>query len=566
MLTLPPIVKGSEARSGAQGGKGSGTTPTKGNSQHRGPASLGARGAEAGGRTTHRAARRRGGGPVLDSPPTEVESERRLPRTERVALHVDPLRDVCTSLLRDGHVGAFTELFRAVRERRAARLAADPGSALALEPPLEQHPRELRDLAALLSRAEDAARAGDADAQCQTLLSMAERFRGSGVAPWLEGRALHLCLEAAREAGGGPREAEALARLGEARHGHGDLEGALPVLRDYHALVRAQGWRDASGREHEARSSTLLSRLLTELGRRALDRGEAHESLGPLQEALSLARHGQESRAQQEASYWLGLALLDTGDTDSALQRLLAAEELSVALKDAAARARATRSVAEALLRLGRVSEAQRSLERLLEATRQSGGQEEELLDASCRLADIHLAKGSAQAACLGPCSRCPRAPPRLEGLAPRILPGGRVGSRGGRGQGGGGERRRLRDPPGGRGPERSSGGGGGRDLGMSGVKGLVGPPSRGRVVLLVYVSPPRLAPSLRSVGVGTSLLKATSDFQITAAPPSPTHLRTYARTAQRDAPLHWHEWPGVALTRDAFCCCQDERTLPTPL
>ncbi|XP_061419813.1 tetratricopeptide repeat protein 29-like isoform X1 [Lethenteron reissneri] len=400
MLTLPPIVKGSEARSGAQGGKGSGTTPTKGNSHHRGPASLGARGAEAGGRTTHRAARRRGGGPVLNSPPTEVESERRLPRTERVALHVDPLRDVCTSLLRDGHVGAFTELFRAVRERRAARLAADPGSTLALEPPLEQHPRELHDLAALLSRAEDAARAGDADAQCQTLLSLAERFRGSGVAPWLEGRALRLCLEASREAGGGPREAEALARLGEARHGHGDLEGALPVLRDYHALVRAQGWRDASGREHEARSSTLLSRLLTELGRRALDRGEAHESLGPLQEALSLARHGQESRAQQEASYWLGLALLDTGDTDSALQRLLAAEELSVALQDAAARARATRSVAEALLRLGRVSEAQRSLERLLEATRQSGGQEEELLDASCRLADIHLAKGSARTAC----------------------------------------------------------------------------------------------------------------------------------------------------------------------
>ncbi|XP_032812237.2 tetratricopeptide repeat protein 29 [Petromyzon marinus] len=403
MLTLPPIVKGSEARSGAQGGKpqGSGTTPTKGTSQHRrGPASLGAREPEAGGRTTHRAARRQNGGLALDSPPAEVESERRPPRTETVALRVDPLRDVCTSLLRDGHVGAFAELFRAVRERRAARLAADPGSALALEPPLEQQPRELCDLAALLSRAEDAARAGDADAQCQTLLSMAERFRGSDVAPWLEGRALRLCLEAAREAGGGPREAEALARLGEARHGHGDLEGALPILRDYHALVRAQGWRDASGREHEARSSTLLSRLLTELGRRALDRGEAHESLGPLQEALSLACHGQESRAQQEASYWLGLALLDTGDTDSALQRLLAAEELSAALKDAAARARAARSVAEALLRLGRVSEAQRSLERLLEASRQSRGQEAELLDASCRLADIHLAKGSARTAC----------------------------------------------------------------------------------------------------------------------------------------------------------------------
>ncbi|KAI1883654.1 hypothetical protein AGOR_G00233790 [Albula goreensis] len=183
--------------------------------------------------------------------------------------------NVCVDMLRQGYHRSFSEMLALIHRWNASREAAEHGSAIWQQVPLEEQAQKLDQLQHFLTRAESAQRAGQYDEMYDNRVALARYF----VEPedkWLSHHFYETSLLSARmvKTDGGRREAEANANIGHVLTEQGQLETAQEHYEAFYHLTEGQAWKDEAGQTLHSQACQYLWRIYTLLADNLLENKE----------------------------------------------------------------------------------------------------------------------------------------------------------------------------------------------------------------------------------------------------------------------------------------------------
>ncbi|KAF3698060.1 Tetratricopeptide repeat protein 29 [Channa argus] len=233
---------------------------------------------------------------------------------------------------------SFSELFSLLRSDQDRRAAAEPGSALSLQTPLEEQQDKLETIK------------------------------------------LHLCQA---------EQAERTENLEQARQ---QAEMCLKQAED-------SGWLDSAGQPLRLRACQLLGRIHSQLADASLAASNYQKALTLLHEGYSMAAESQDKQVEGEAAYRLGLAYQCTGDHDTAKKFFNTCMQIFGTLQDADGLGKAYKAMAKSLESQGNIDGTVHCLEELADISRRNGLQYN-LVDACLCLGNIFCTMHQYRRAC----------------------------------------------------------------------------------------------------------------------------------------------------------------------
>ncbi|KAM6894694.1 tetratricopeptide repeat protein 29 [Lycodopsis pacificus] len=264
-------------------------------------------------------------------------------------------QNICVELLQDGFHRSFSEIFSLLGSDVDRRAASEPGSAVALQTPLEEQWDKLETMRLHLRRAEQAEDTGSWAAVCDQRLVLGHYF-GALEDLWLGLHFYHSCAD--REQGGRSRPAtEARAGMADIYLQLGELQRAKQQAELCLQQAEEGGWLDSDGRPLRLRALRALWRIHSRLAEEPLDH-EDHEdhdeALKLLHEGHSIAVQSEDKRSESEACYQLGLTYQRAGDCDTAKQFLKSCIQMYDTLQDADGLGKSYRALVKSIERYGR--------------------------------------------------------------------------------------------------------------------------------------------------------------------------------------------------------------------
>ncbi|XP_072553173.1 tetratricopeptide repeat protein 29 isoform X2 [Salminus brasiliensis] len=330
--------------------------------------------------------------------PKDEKSQTTTITEDDIARFRKPLRqNLCVSMLRKGFHRSFAEFFSLLQ--KASQLAAEEGSALWQQRPLEEQPHKLEALCEHLTRAEAAERCDQYEEVYDNYLALA-KFFSEPDDRWLQRHFYELSLLSARKVkmDFGKRKAEARAHIGQLYLEQGDLELAREHYEAYHHLVVGQSWQNERGHTHQSCACEGLYRVYIRLAEKQLQNKEYRQAVDIFTNAYSMAKEG-DKKMEGEAAYKVALAYQSMNDYRTAKQFLNTFVEISTALGDSDSVGKAYRAFAKSLEGEGEVTESLQYLQKYAEISQESN-QDQNLQDACMCLGSIHSSRGEFDRAC----------------------------------------------------------------------------------------------------------------------------------------------------------------------
>ncbi|XP_076581095.1 tetratricopeptide repeat protein 29 [Chaetodon auriga] len=306
-------------------------------------------------------------------------------------------QNICVEMLREGFHRSFSELFFLLNSDQDRRAAAEPGSDVRLQTPLDEQRDKLETIRLHLSRAEQAERTGSWCTVCEQRLILGQYFS----APedlWLSLHFYHSCADREREGSWRPAS-EARACMAELYLQQGELEQARQQAELCVKQAEDGGWLDSAGRPLRLRARQALWRIYSRLADAPLDAADYSEALTLLHKGHSMAAESEDKHIEGEASYRLGLTYQSAGDHDAARQFFNSCMQIYGTLQDVDGLVKSYKAMAKSIESGGNLHEAVQCLETLADISR-SNGLQHHLADAYLRLGKIYCAKGQSQRAC----------------------------------------------------------------------------------------------------------------------------------------------------------------------
>ncbi|XP_026178772.1 tetratricopeptide repeat protein 29 [Mastacembelus armatus] len=312
-------------------------------------------------------------------------------RKEIALLRNSLKQNICVEMLQEGYHRSFSELFFLLHSDQDRRAAAEPGSALRLQTPLEEQQGKLETMRLHLSQAEQAERIGSWSVVCEQRLILGQYFS----APedlWLSFHFYHSCAD--REEGGCCRPAvEARACLADLYLQQGDLEQARQKAELCFNQVDDGAWQDSDGWSLRVRVRHTLWRIYSRLSDAPLAAGDYNEALELLHKGYSMAAESEDKQIEGEANYQLGLAYQASGDHDAAKKFFSTSMQICGTRQDADGLGKAYKAMAKSLESEGNIDGTVRLLEELTDISR-SNGLQYNLVDACLCLGNIFFTMG----------------------------------------------------------------------------------------------------------------------------------------------------------------------------
>ncbi|XP_028428369.1 tetratricopeptide repeat protein 29, partial [Perca flavescens] len=211
-----------------------------------------------------------------------------------------PKQNICVELLREGYHRSFSEIFFLLGADRDRVAAAEAGSNLRFQTPLDQQLDKLETMKRHLSRAEEAERTAPEDLWLSLHFyhSCTDRGPGSHSRPATEARA---CM------------AEAYLKLGELEQARQQAELCVKQAED-------GDWVDSNGRPLRLRAREALWRIYSRLADAPLEAADYDRALKLLYKGYSMATESEDQQIEWEGAYRLGLTYQSAGDNDTAKQ------------------------------------------------------------------------------------------------------------------------------------------------------------------------------------------------------------------------------------------------------
>ncbi|XP_037352902.1 tetratricopeptide repeat protein 29 [Talpa occidentalis] len=303
-------------------------------------------------------------------------------------------KNICVDMLRDGYHKSFTELFALMAKWDDLREAARRRSVFWLQRPLEEQPDKLDHLYHHLTRAEAAERNGYFEDVYTNLYALACYF-SNPEDKWVRNHFYERCFNVAQliKVDGGRREAEAHAHMGLLHEEEGQLLEAAEHYEAFHQLTQGRIWKDETGHFLNLLACESLLRTYRLLSDKMLENKEYKEAIKILIKASEIAKEGNDKKMEGQATYFLGLAYLASGDYDTALTVLNTYSEISADLDDDLSLERAYEAIAKALQSKGEMAEAIKYLKKVVKIAR-NNFQCLDVVRASTMLGDIYNEKG----------------------------------------------------------------------------------------------------------------------------------------------------------------------------
>nr|XP_046237016.1 tetratricopeptide repeat protein 29 isoform X2 [Scatophagus argus]XP_046237017.1 tetratricopeptide repeat protein 29 isoform X2 [Scatophagus argus]XP_046237018.1 tetratricopeptide repeat protein 29 isoform X2 [Scatophagus argus] len=294
-------------------------------------------------------------------------------------------QNTCVEMLQEGYHRSFSELFCLLSSDQDRRAAAEPGSAVRLQTPLEEQRDKVETIRLHLSQSEEAERKGSWSTACEQRLFLGQYFS----APedlWLSLHFYHSCTD--REQGRHSRlSTEARACMAELYLQQGELEQARQQVELCIKQARDRSCVDSAGRPLRLRALQTLWRIYSRLADVQLDAADYSEALTLLHKGYSTAAESEDKQIEGEATYRLGLTYQRAGDHDTAKQFFNTCMQIYGTLQDADGLGKAYRAMAKCMESEGNVHETVQCLETLADISRSNGLQH--------TLADAYLCLGS---------------------------------------------------------------------------------------------------------------------------------------------------------------------------
>ncbi|XP_044040013.1 LOW QUALITY PROTEIN: tetratricopeptide repeat protein 29 [Siniperca chuatsi] len=315
-----------------------------------------------------------------------------------IALFRNSLKqNICVEMLQEGYHRSFSELFFLLSTDQDRRAAAEPGSAVRLQAPLDEQWDKLETLRLHLSRAEQAERTGSWSVVCEQRLFLGLYFS----APedlWLSLHFYHSCVD--RKQGGCSRPAtEARACLAELYLQRGELEQARQQAELCIKQTEDGSWLDSAGRPLRLRARQALWKIYSRLADALLDTADYNEALTLLHKGYSMATESEDKQIEGQASHRLGLAYQSAGDHDTAKQFFNICMQICGTLQDADGLGKAYKAMAKSIDGEGNTHETVQCLEKLVDISR-SNGLQHNLADAYLCLGNIYYTMSQYERAC----------------------------------------------------------------------------------------------------------------------------------------------------------------------
>lgn len=303
-------------------------------------------------------------------------------------------KNVCVDMLRDGYHKSFTELFALMAKWDDLREAAKVRSVFWLQRPLEEQPDKLDHLYYHLTRAEMAERNEYFEDVYSNLYALACYFNNAED-KWVRNYFYERCFKVAQlvKVDGGKREAEAHAHMGLLHEEEGQLHEAAGHYEAFHQLTQGRLWKDEAGLFLDLLACESLLRTYRLLADKMLENKEYKQAIRILIKATEIAREGNDKKMEGQATYYLGLAYLASGDCDTALTVFNTYSEISADLGDDLSLGRAYEAIAKALQSKGEMTEAIQYLKKVVKIAR-NNFQCLDVMRASTMLGDIYNEKG----------------------------------------------------------------------------------------------------------------------------------------------------------------------------
>uniref|UniRef100_A0A3B4WQB1 Tetratricopeptide repeat protein 29 n=1 Tax=Seriola lalandi dorsalis TaxID=1841481 RepID=A0A3B4WQB1_SERLL len=196
-------------------------------------------------------------------------------------------QNICVKMLQEGYHRSFSEVFSLLKSEQEWREAAEPGSALRLQTPLEEQSDKLETMRRHLNRAEEAERIGSWTRVCEQRLLLARCF----TAPedlWLSLHFYHSCAD--RKQGGRSRPAtDARASMAELYLQQGELQQAMHQAELCVKQAEEGGWLDSTGRPLKLQACQTLWGIYNQLADAPLDAANYEEALKLLHKGYNIA-------------------------------------------------------------------------------------------------------------------------------------------------------------------------------------------------------------------------------------------------------------------------------------
>ncbi|XP_041821670.1 tetratricopeptide repeat protein 29 [Chelmon rostratus] len=327
----------------------------------------------------------------------EITADRRKKRSTLHRFRNSLKQNICVEMLQGGFHRSFSELFFLLNSDQDRRAAAEPGSGVRLQTPLDEQRDKLETMRLHLSRAEQAERTGSWSVVCEQRLILGQYFS----APedlWLSLHFYHSCAD--RERGGRSRPAtEARACLAELYLQQGELERASQQAELCLKRAEDDGWLDSAGRPLRLRARRALWRIYSRLAEAPLDTADYNEALTLLHKGYSMAAESEDQQIEAEASYRLGLTYQSAGEHDTAKQFFDTCTQIYGTLQDADGLVKTYKAMAKSIESEGNIHETIQCLETLADISR-SNGLQHHLADAYLRLGNIYYTRSQCKRAC----------------------------------------------------------------------------------------------------------------------------------------------------------------------
>ncbi|XP_038588532.1 tetratricopeptide repeat protein 29-like isoform X1 [Micropterus salmoides] len=320
-----------------------------------------------------------------------------LSKTEIALFRSSRKQNICVEMLQEGYHRSFSELFGLLSSDQDRRIAAEPGSAVRLQTPLDEQWDKLETMRLHLCQAEQAERIGSWSVVCEQRLVLGQYFS----APedlWLSFHFYHSCVD--RKQGGCSRPAtEARACMAELYLQQGELEQARQQAEQCIKQAEDGGWIDSAGRPLRLLARQALWRIYSRLADASLDAKDYNEALKLLHKGYSTAAESEDKQIEGEASYRLGLTYQNAGHHDTAKQFFNTCIQIYGTLQDEDKLGRSYMDMAKSLESEGNIDETVQCLNKLADISRNNGLQNN-LVDAYLYLGNIYYTMGQYERAC----------------------------------------------------------------------------------------------------------------------------------------------------------------------
>ncbi|XP_033632258.1 tetratricopeptide repeat protein 29-like [Asterias rubens] len=275
--------------------------------------------------------------------------------------------NLCLEMLKDGFHRSFSEVFALVQQQKAEIDAAGPDSLLQDRNLLAQQESKLEVMRKRLTEAELALRIDDIDGVFASRNGIAEYFLGTGDL-WLSDHFFISCLEMAQKIKGDGRkkEGEAHCNMGRAYERRKENSEAAEHFEAFYELAsKNPAWVNGEGQSLHSEACEHLRRLYTTIAEmyQAGEEKDPQEAISNLLKAFEKAKESGHHQKEGEASYRLGLAYEDIGDSETALMYHTGFMDICKKFGDQDGMGKACEAIAKSYEKQGKLDEAVRYLE-----------------------------------------------------------------------------------------------------------------------------------------------------------------------------------------------------------